>query len=127
MSVNKVTLMGNLTREPELSFVGANKTPLVKCSIAINRSIKDGDGWRDEVTFVEFEVWSKRAEAFAKYHRKGSKAYLEGRLTVSQWKDRNTGDNRSKMSVTVENWEFVGEKSTVPAVNEAPAGLDDPF
>lgn len=123
MSYNKVILMGNLARDPELKFVGANNTALVKCSIAINRSTKDKE---DEVTFVEFEMWNKRAEAFEKFHKKGSKAFLEGRLSVSQWKDRNTGDNRSKMIVTVENWEFVGSKKEA-AVTQESATSDDPF
>jgi single-strand DNA-binding protein len=126
MSVNTVTLLGHLSKDPELREFGVDGN----CSIALNRRVKDGDGWREEVTFVDFAMWGKRAEAFAKYHSKGSLAFLEGRLKMDSWNDRNTGDKRYKMSVVAESWEFVGSKrngSAVASSREENDTDDTPF
>lgn len=106
MSVNLVIQLGHLSRDPEINSTKAG-TSVVNCCIATNRQVPKGDGFVDEPTYVEFTMWGKRAEAFAKYHKKGSRAYLEGRLTTETWVDRVSGQPRSRLKMTAEKWEFV--------------------
>ena len=130
MSVNLVFQLGNLSRDPELRHTSAG-TPVCNGSIATNRSVPKDGGFTDEVTYVEFTIWGKRAEAFVKYHSKGSRAYLQGRLTLETWEDRGTGKQRSKLKMTAEQWEFVGKGGQSigrPSGEEAYDGIehDDP-
>ncbi len=108
-SFNKVILMGNLTRDPELRYT-QNNVAICKLGLAVNRRFKDGQTgeWREEPTFVDVTIFGKRGEAFEKYHRKGASAFLEGELRLDTWDDKNTGAKRSKLYVVAENWEFVG-------------------
>lgn len=106
MSVNLVIQLGHLSRDPELRSTQAG-TPVLNGSIATNRSVPKGEKFDEEVTYVEFTMWGKRAEAFAKYHKKGSRAYLEGRLTLETWTDRVSGKERSRLKMTAEKWEFM--------------------
>ena len=107
-SVNKVMLMGNLTRDVELKRAG--DTPLAVFGIAINRKYKTRDGAKKEdVTFVDCEAWGRTAEVIAEHLRKGAPVFIEGRLKFSTWEQ--DGHNRSKLTVTVERFEFVGEKA----------------
>ena len=107
-SFNKVILMGNLTRDPELRYTN-NNVAICKVRIAVNRRFKDSQTgeWREEPTFVDVTIFGKRGEAFEKYHRKGASAFLEGELRLDTWEDKNTGQKRSKLYVVAENWEFV--------------------
>ncbi len=107
--MNLVIQLGHLTRDPEVRTTGSG-TPVLNCAIATNRSVPKGDGYVDEPTFVEFTMWGKRAEAFARFHSKGSRACLSGRLTMDEWDDRTTGQKRSKLKMTAEEWEFVNDK-----------------
>ncbi len=106
---NKVILMGNLTRDPELRFT-QNNMAICKVGLAVNRRFKDGQSgeWREEPTFVDVTIFGKRGEAFEKYHKKGQSAFMEGELRLDNWEDKNTGQKRSKLYVVAENWEFVG-------------------
>ncbi|MCP3915048.1 MAG: single-stranded DNA-binding protein [bacterium] len=108
-SFNKVILMGNLTRDPELRFTQSNMA-VCKVGLAVNRRFKDGQTgeWREEPTFVDITIFGKRGEAFEKYHRKGASAFVEGSLRFDTWDDKNTGQKRSKLYVVADNWEFVG-------------------
>jgi single-strand DNA-binding protein len=107
-SYNKVLLMGNLTRDPELRYAG-NGTAICKIGLAINRRFQDQGGeWKEEVTFVDVTIFGKRGEAFAKFHTKGKSAFIEGRLRLDSWEDKNGGGKRTKLEVIAENWEFVG-------------------
>lgn len=107
-SYNKVLLMGNLTRDPELRYAG-NGTAICKIGLAINRRFQDQGGeWKEEVTFVDVTIFGKRGEAFAKFHSKGKSAFIEGRLRLDSWEDKNGGGKRTKLEVIAENWEFVG-------------------
>jgi single-strand DNA-binding protein len=108
-SFNKVILMGNLTRDPEIRFT-QNQMAICKVGLAVNRRFKDSktDEWREEPTFVDVTIFGKRGEAFEKYHRKGASAFLEGELRLDNWEDKNTGQKRSKLYVVADNWEFVG-------------------
>lgn len=107
-SYNKVILMGNLTREPELRYTQSNMA-ICKFGLAVNRRFKDSQSgeWREEPTFVDITIFGKRGEAFAKFHSKGKPAFVEGELRFDTWEDQN-GQKRSKLYVVAENWEFVG-------------------
>jgi single-strand DNA-binding protein len=116
-NLNKVLLMGNLTRDVELKSTGGG-TQVGKFGLAINRKWNGSDGEKKEdVTFVDCEVWGKTAEAMAKYLAKGRGVFVEGRLKLDQWEDKESGQKRSKMSVVVESFQFVDSK---PA--DAPVG-----
>lgn len=108
-ALNKVLLMGNLTRDPELR-VTPKGTPICQFSLAINRQFKMESGeTRDEVIYVDIEAWGKQGETIAKYVTKGRPLYVEGRLRLDQWEDKNTKEKRSRMKVVLENFQFLGE------------------
>ena len=104
-SFNKVILMGNLTRDPEMR-VTPNGVSICKLGLAINRvySTKDGEP-REETTFVDVDAFGKQAEVLSKYLRKGRPLMLEGRLRLDQWE--SDGQKRSKLSVVLENFQFI--------------------
>jgi single-strand DNA-binding protein len=107
-NVNKVILIGNLTRDPELR-VTPKGTPLCSFGLAINRTFKDEAGQsRDETTFVDIDAWGKQGELIAKYCTKGRPLYVEGRLKFDQWEDKTSGQKRSKLKVVLENFQFLG-------------------
>jgi len=107
-NLNKVLLMGNVTRDPELRYIQSG-TAVLDLGLAVNRRVKSGDGaWRDEPTFVEVTVWGKTAENCAEYLSKGRPVFIEGRLTLDQWEDKKSGEKRSKLRVTAENVQFLG-------------------
>lgn len=126
--MNLVIQLGHLTRDPEIRQTGGG-TSVLNCAIATNRSVSKGDGYVDEATFVEFTMWGKRAEAFARHHSKGTRAFIKGRLTMDSWEDRSTGQQRSKLKMTAEEWEFVNDKGERTGQNDAgPVASDDtPF
>lgn len=106
-NLNKVMLMGNLTRDPQLSYL-PSQTAVCEISIAINRRWMGQDGQqKEEVTFVECSMFGKRGEVLAKYLKKGQPIYVEGRLKLDQWEAQD-GTKRSKLRVIVENFEFIG-------------------
>jgi single-strand DNA-binding protein len=107
-NVNKVILIGNLTRDPELR-VTPKGTPLCSFGLAINRTFKDEAGQsRDETTFVDIDAWGKQGELIAKYCTKGRPLYVEGRLKFDQWEDKTSGQKRSKLKIVLENFQFLG-------------------
>lgn len=108
-SFNKVILMGNLTRDPELRYTASNMA-ICKVGMAVNRRVKDQqtDQWREEPTFVDVTIFGKRGEAFDKFHKKGASAFIDGELRFDQWEDKESGQKRSKLYVVANNWEFVG-------------------
>ena len=108
-SLNKVFLMGNLTRDPELR-VTPKGTPICQFSLAINRKFKLESGEsREEVIFVDIEAWGRQGETIAKYVTKGRPLFVEGRLKLDQWEDKNTKEKRSRMRVVLEQFEFLGD------------------
>ena len=111
-SFNKVMLMGNLTRDIELRHTSGN-TAVAKIGIAVNRKYRVGEGenreMREEVTFVECEAWGRTAETMSQYLHKGKPVFIEGRLKLDQWQDKD-GNNRSKLLVVVENFQFVDSR-----------------
>jgi single-strand DNA-binding protein len=108
--LNKVFLIGNLTRDPELR-VTPKGTPICQFGIAVNRQFKDESGaTRDETTFVDIEAWGKQGELVAKYLTKGSPAMVEGRLKLDQWEDKATNQKRSKLKVVLDNVQFLSSR-----------------
>jgi len=106
-SFNKVILMGNLTRDPELR-VTANGLSICKLSIATNRVYQTRDGERkEEVTYVDIDAFGRQAETISKYMSKGRSILIEGRLKLDSW-ETSQGEKRSKMGVVLENFQFTG-------------------
>jgi single-strand DNA-binding protein len=109
-NLNRVMLMGNLTRDIELKTIGSGQS-VARIGIAINRQWTTPDGEkREEVTFVDCEAWGKQAEVMAKFLSKGRPVYIEGRLKLDQWQDKETGANRTAMRVVVEGFQFIDSK-----------------
>lgn len=107
---NKVLLMGNLTRDPQLKYL-PNQTPVCDFGIAVNRKWKTSqDEDREEVVFVDCTAWTKQAETINQHLKKGDAIFVEGRLKLDQWEDKQGGGKRSKLSVVVERFQFVGGK-----------------
>jgi len=106
-SYNRVILAGNLTRDPELSYT-PNDTAICKFGLAVNRKRRDRDGnMTEEVCFVDLTAFGRQAETINQYMSKGRPLLIEGRLHLARWTDKD-GQNRSKLSVTVENFQFLG-------------------
>jgi single-strand DNA-binding protein len=117
-SFNKVLLMGNLTRDPQLSYM-PSQTAVVDFGLATNRKWTGKDGSsREEVCFVDCRAFSKQAETINKYLKKGMPVFVEGRLTFDTWTGKD-GKKYSKHRVTVENFKFIGPASGSGA---SPAG-----
>ncbi len=113
-SYNKVILMGNLTRKPEMRFTQGGMA-ICKVGLAVNRRFKDAQGeWKEEATFVDVTLFGKRGEAFAKYHDKGKTAFIEGSLRLDTWEDKQSGEKKSKLYVVADDWQFVGAGGAGP-------------
>ena len=107
-SFNRVILMGNLTRDPEVRYANSGAA-IVKFALAVNRRWQNAEGqWQDEATFVDITMFGKRGEAFSRFHQRGKPALIEGHLRLDQWDDKQTGAKRSKLYVVADTWEFVG-------------------
>lgn len=108
---NKVILAGNLTRDPQLTYL-PNGTPVVEFGMAINRKWRPADGgeMREEVCFVELRCFGKQAETLKQYMSKGRPLMVEGRLKYEQWEAKE-GGKRSKLYVVVDNFQFLGDRS----------------
>ena len=107
-NLNECFLMGNLTRDPELTYTPKG-TAVAKFGLAINRNWTTEDGEkREEVTFVDLTAFGKTAETISQYVKKGNPLLVIGRLKLDQWDDKQTGQKRSKLHVIVERFQFVG-------------------
>lgn len=110
MNLNRVLLMGHLTRDPQQKYL-PSQTAISEFGLAINCRFKSADGdQREEVTFVDCAAFGKTAENITKYFAKGKPIFVEGRLKFDQWEDKNGGGKRSKLSVVVDGFQFVGGK-----------------
>lgn len=131
LNLNKVLLAGNLTRDVELRHTAGNQA-IAKIGLAVNRRWKTPDGeQRDETMFVDCEAWGKTAEFIANYFSKGRPIFIEGRLKLDQWEDKETKAKRSKHVIVIENVSFVDSKpgggggegaAPAPRSRPAPAG-----
>ena len=124
-NLNKVMLMGNLTRDPEIKYTPKG-TAIANFGIAINRVFTpEGGERREEVTFIDLEAFGRTAEVIGEYFKKGRPIYVEGRLKLDQWDDKQTGQKKSKLGVVAETVQFLGSAPTAgeggaPAAPRAP-------
>src|SRR6185503_4920663 len=111
-SFNKVMLLGNLTRDPQLKYL-PSQTPVAEFGVACNRKFKSASGEdREDVTFVDCAAFAKQAELIHQYFTKGKPIFIQGRLKYDSWEDKQGGGKRHKLSVVVENFQFIGGRDS---------------
>jgi single-strand DNA-binding protein len=122
-NLNRVQLIGNVTRDPELRYTPRG-TSVTEIGLAINRAYTTADEQKQqEVTFVEVELWARLAEVAAQYLKKGRSVFVEGRLQLKSWDDKKSGQKRSRMIVVGENLQFLPDRTgTGPDSSEAGGG-----
>lgn len=121
-SFNKVVILGNLTRSPEVKFTPKG-TAVCEIGMALNHTYKTDSGEkRETVTFVDVTLWGRVAEIAGEYCKKGSQLLVEGRLDTDVWDDKTTGQKRTKLKVTGENIQLLGGKDDAPAPQRPPQG-----
>lgn len=107
-NLNRVTIMGNLTRDPEIRYTQKG-TAVCEIGLAINETWKGDDGQKNESTlFVDVTFWGKTAEVVGEHCKKGRPLYVEGRLQLDTWDDKQTGQKRSRLKVVGDNFQFLG-------------------
>jgi len=125
-SFNKVILIGNLTRDPELKYTPKG-TAACQIGMAVNRKWRNEQGQdQEEVTFLDVQSWGKQAEAISKYLRKGSPLFVEGRLKLEEWE--KDGKKQSKLRVVLESFQFLGgakQEGAPKAAGAAPTPTPD--
>lgn len=127
-SFNKVILAGNLTRDPELRYTPKG-TAVARITLAVNRTYSSSEGGekKEEVSFVDVDVWGRQAEVIAQYMKKGRPLLVEGRLKQDTWEDKNTKQKQSKLKVVLESFSFIdsgnrgGDGAPAPARPSAAA------
>jgi len=107
-SFNRVILVGNLTRDPELRYIPSG-TPVTEIGLAVNDRVKKNDQWVDETTFVDVTLWARTAEVASEYLSKGSPVLIEGRLKLDRWE--KDGQKFSKLRVVGEKMQMLGSRS----------------
>jgi|SRR5688572_13134121 single-strand DNA-binding protein len=108
-SFNKVILVGNLTRDPELRYTPKG-TAVARLGLAVNRQWKTDSGEsREEVTFIDIDAFGRQAEVIGQYCKKGKPLMIEGRLKYDTWEDKQTNQKRSKLTVVLESFQFLGD------------------
>ncbi|TWT57226.1 Single-stranded DNA-binding protein [Thalassoglobus neptunius] len=110
-SFNKVILVGNLTRDPQVKYTTGGSA-VAEIGLAVNRTWfdKKTDQKKEDVTFVDVTLWGRQAEVAGEYLGKGRSLLIEGRLQLDQWEDKETGKKRSKLRVIGENMTMLGSK-----------------
>jgi len=127
-SFNKVILVGNLTRDPELRYTPKG-TAVARITLAVNRTYTSGEGGekKEEVSFVDVDIWGRQAEVISQYMKKGRPLLVEGRLKQDTWEDKNTKQKQSKLKVVLESFSFIdsgggrGGEGAAPARPASPA------
>lgn len=113
VAINTVLIGGHLTRDPQVRFLNAgtsHSNAVANFAIAINRRFKGSDGqMKEEVTFVEVEAWGRTAELVGQYCTKGRAVFVEGRLKLDQWQDKD-GQNRQRLKVVADSVQFLDSK-----------------
>lgn len=128
-SYNRVILVGNLTRDPEIKYIPSG-TAVSEIGLAVNDRVKKGNDWVDETTFVDVTLWGRTAEVANEYLSKGSSILIEGRLKLDTWE--KDGQKRSKMRIVAEKMQMLGGKGGGGGGRSGsgggrPAREDDPF
>jgi single-strand DNA-binding protein len=120
-NLNSVHLIGNCTRDPELRYT-PNGTAICDIGVAINRSYTSDDGQkREDTTFVDVTLWARVAEIAAQYLKKGAPVFIDGRLQLDTWDDKQTGQKRTKLKVVGENIQFLGARPQSEAGPSSPS------
>ena len=110
-SYNKVLLLGNCTRDPEIKYTPKG-TAVAELGLAVNRVYTADNGEkREETTFVDVTFWGRQAEIVGEYLKKGRPVFVEGRLQLDTWDDKQTGAKRSKLRVVAENMQLLGSRA----------------
>jgi single-strand DNA-binding protein len=123
-SFNKVILLGNLTRDPQVRQLPGNSV-VTDFGLACNRKFRTAAGEdREETAFVDCSAFGKQAEVISQFCRKGKPLFVEGRLKYDTWDDKAGGGKRSKLSVVVENFQFVGPRESDVFESPAPRSLE---
>ncbi len=118
-SLNRVLLMGNLTRDPELRYTPGGSA-VCELGLAVNRRFTQGNGEvKDETTFVDIVVWGKQAETAQRYLQKGAGVFVEGRLVYETWTEKDTQKKRSRIRVVAERLQFLGRRDDAHGAGEA--------
>ena len=113
-NLNKVMLIGNLTRDPEIKYTPKG-TAIAAFGLAVNRNYTTESGEkREEVTFIDLEAYARLAEIIGEYCKKGRPIFVEGRLKLDTWDDKQSGQKRSKMKVIVETMQLLGGREGGP-------------
>lgn len=138
-NLNKVLLLGNVTRDPEVRYTPKGSA-VCDLGIAVNRGYTTDSGEkREEVTFVDVTLWGRTAEVASEYLKKGRPVFIEGRLQMDSWDDKQTGQKRSRLRVVAENMQLLGgrppggtteatgesRQTTEPPKSSAPAEPDE--
>jgi single-strand DNA-binding protein len=109
-NLNRVLLIGNLTRDPEVRYTPKG-TPVTEIGLAVNRVYSGEDGEKkEETTFVDVTLWARQAEIAGQYLKKGRPVFIEGRLQLDTWDDKQTGQKRSRLRVVAENLQLLGSR-----------------
>jgi single-strand DNA-binding protein len=107
-NLNRVLLLGNVTRDPEVRYTPKGSA-VCDLGIAVNRAYTADSGEkREEVTFVDVTLWGRTAEVASEYLKKGRPVFIEGRLQMDSWDDKQTGQKRSRLRVVAENMQLLG-------------------
>ena len=107
---NKVMLMGNLTRDPEVRYTPKG-TAVAEIGLAVNRIYSgENNEKREETTFVDVTLWGRTAEVAGEYLKKGRPVFIEGRLQLDSWEDKQSGQKRSKLRVVAEGMQLIGSR-----------------
>ena len=118
-NLNRVLLIGNLTRDPEVKYTPKG-TAVVDIGIAVNRVYSGEDGEKkEEVTFIDVTLWARQAEVAQEYLKKGRQVFIEGRLQLDTWDDKQTGQKRSRLRVVAENMQMLGSRGESEAGSTA--------
>ena len=124
-NLNKVLLIGNLTRDPEVRYTPKG-TAIADLGLAINRVWTEEGQKREEVTFVDVTLWARLAEIAQQYLKKGNPAFIEGRLQLDTWDDKQTGQKRSKLKVVGESLQLLGTRTDAPSATSPRPGRPSP-
>jgi single-strand DNA-binding protein len=118
-NLNRVLLIGNLTRDPEVRYTPKG-TAVTEIGLAVNRVYSGEDGEKkEEVTFVDVTLWARQAEVAGQYLKKGRPVFIEGRLQLDSWDDKQTGQKRSRLRVVAENLQLLGSRQDAEGASSA--------
>jgi single-strand DNA-binding protein len=124
-SFNKVILLGNLTRDPEVRYTPKGSA-VCDLGLAVNRVYTTDSGEkREEVTYVDVVLWARLAEIAGEYLKKGRPVFIEGRLQMDTWDDKQTGQKRTKLRVVGETMQLLGSRPAGGTSAPAEAGEED--